>query len=261
MRCTDIEDRLIDVTPGGLDSPDPAVRAHLEGCARCRASVERAQRAWTLLTAIPDVEPDSPAMRARFTATLQRHRLPRAVWWPRWRLAYGIGSVVVALAAGVAIGRQLPVGGRVGDADLGAMRRELGEVREMLTLSLLQQSAASERIKGVSAAARMDDPPTDVVSALLDILAHDTSVNVRLASLRALERFGGHEPVRHAVAAAVTREQSPLVSIALIDFIVEARDREAVEPLRHVSEDHGRDSAVREMAARAVERLTGGGGV
>jgi hypothetical protein len=261
MRCTDIEDRLIDVAPGGLESPDPAVRAHLESCPRCRSSVERTQRAWTLLAAIPDAEPDSPAMRARFAATLEQHRPPRTAWRPRWRLAYGIGSVVIALAAGVAIGRQLPVGGTVGNGDLGAMRRELREVREMLTLSLLQQSAASERIKGVSAAARMDDPPTDVVSALLDTLAHDPSVNVRLASLRALERLGEHDSVRHAVAEAVTREQSPLVSIALIDFIVEARDRDAVEPLRHVSQDHGRDSAVRETAARAVERLLGGGGV
>ena len=72
MRCEDIQDRLIDVGAPGLVSAEPEVRRHLEMCRDCRASVERATRAWTLLSDIPEAEPDSRAMRARFAATLAR---------------------------------------------------------------------------------------------------------------------------------------------------------------------------------------------
>ena len=272
MRCEDIQDRLIDVGAPGLVSAEPEVRRHLEICRDCRASVERATRAWTLLPAIPEAEADSHAMRTRFAATLARQRRDsntsrnavkafREAGWRGWRPVYGVAAAIVALIAGASIGRQFPGGDVVDAGEFTAMRQELREVRAMLTLSLLQQSGASERIKGVSSAARMDDPRADVVSALLETLAHDPSVNVRLASIRALERFHERPPVRAAVVQAVTREQSPLVTIALIDFIVEAMDRGAIEPLRQLSRDAGRDDAVRDTAARAVERLLGGGGV
>ena len=275
MRCEDIQDRLIDVTAPGLATPDPRVRLHLETCRECRASFERATRAWNLLPAVPEAEPDSQAMRTRFAATLERQRRDANVsrnavkafreteWrgWRGWRPAYGAAAALVALIAGASIGRQFPRGDVVDAGQFNAMRQELREVRAMLTLSLMQQSAASERIKGVSSAAHMDDPRADVVSALLETLAHDPSVNVRLASIRALERFNERPPVRAAVVQAVTREQSPLVTIALIDFVVDAMDRGAIEPLRQLSRDAGRDAAVRDTAARAVERLLGGGGV
>jgi hypothetical protein len=261
MRCEDIEDRLIDITAAGLASPDPEVRHHLDVCRDCRAAVERATRAWTLLPVIPEPEPDSAAMRIRFATMLERHRRGSTVSWRRWRPAYGVAAALVALIAGAALGRQFPAGAVVDPGEFVAVRRELREVKALLTLSLMQQSAASERIKGVTSAARMDDPTADVVSALLDTLALDPSVNVRLASIRALERFSSRPPVRTAVAQAVTREQSPLVTIALIDFIVGAMDRDAIEPLRQLSRDGGRDDAVRETAARAVQRLLGGGGI
>jgi hypothetical protein len=83
-------------------------------------------------------------------------------------------------------------------------------------------------------------------------------VNVRLASIRALERFNAQSTVRAGVVQAITREAEPLISIALIDFIVAAKDAMAVDALRLLSEDTGRESAVREAAARGVRLLTGG---
>ena len=139
------------------------------------------------------------------------------------------------------------------------MRQELRDVRQMLTLSLMQQAVASERIKGVTSAARMENPPSDVVSALVDTLLRDPSVNVRLACVRALERFSTQPAVRAGVAEAITREESALVSMALIDFIVEAMDDMAIDALRILSQDSERDEAVREKAAGAVERLVSGG--
>src|SRR5207249_12217743 len=132
------------------------------------------------------------------------------------------------------------------DPQLAMLREELRDMRQMVTLSLLQQQSASERLKGVSFTTGTEQPGSDVTVALLDTLMHDPNVNVRLACIRALERFNKQAAVRAAVVQAVSREASPLVSIALIDFILEARDTMAIDVLRQLSEDEQRDKAVRE---------------
>jgi hypothetical protein len=258
MRCEDIQDDVIDVTSPDFVSMDAGIRRHVENCEQCRAVIARAARTWTLLTAIPDEEPDSPAMRARFADSLTRQQKRGVLSWLRRPPVYAAAAILVAFVGGAAAGRQWSAGDEAAARDVNAMRAELRDVREMLTLSLMQQTVASERIRGVSAAAHMDDPPSDVVAALLDTLAHDPSVNVRLASIRALERFNAQSTVRAGVTQAVTREAEPLVSIALIDFIVAAKDSMAVAALRMLSEDPGRDNAVREAAARGVRLLSGG---
>src|SRR5688500_14166195 len=129
MRCEDIQDRLIDVRAPGLVAAEPEVRRHLETCRDCRASVERATRAWTLLPVIPEVEPDSHAMRTRFAATLARQRRDSNASWRGWRPVYGVAAAIVALIAGASIGRQFPGGDVVDAGEFTAMRQELREVR------------------------------------------------------------------------------------------------------------------------------------
>jgi hypothetical protein len=70
-----------------------------------------------------------------------------------------------------------------------------------------------------------------------------------------LERFDEDPSVRQGVVKALTAEQSPLVSIELIDFIVESNDKTAIDTLRELSVDSMREAAVRERAARALNRL------
>ena len=86
--------------------------------------------------------------------------------------------------------------------------------------------------------------------ALLDTLMHDPNVNVRLATIDALERFASEESVRRAAVDAMDRQTSPFVQIALIDFMVKVKDRESVATLRRLSQDPAVNDAVR--VARGV---------
>src|SRR5687767_13705535 len=131
MRCEDLRDQLLDMTRADLITTDPQLRAHLETCAACRREVEQASRAWSLLAAIPEPEPDSSAMRARFAASLPARR-PRMAGWVMPALS--AAALVLAVAGGVLVGRQLPSGDT---NEVAAIRQELREVREMLTLSLI----------------------------------------------------------------------------------------------------------------------------
>ena len=121
----------------------------------------------------------------------------------------------------------------------------------MVTLSLLQQQSASERLKGVTSSSQIEQPGSEVVSALIETLRHDSNVNVRLASVDALRRFGGREAVRRDVVEALPQQESPLVQIALIDFLLEAQGPEAAGVLRRLADDMMLDKAVRDRARRA----------
>jgi len=130
-------------------------------------------------------------------------------------------------------------------------------MRQMVTLSLLRQQSASDRLTGVSWTDRIDEPGAEVVSALLDTLTHDTNVNVRLATVEALRRFAERDTVRRGVVDAFDAQTSPLVQIAVIDFLVEAEGPRSAGLLMRLSEDPRLDEAVRARAARGLERLGG----
>ena len=263
MQCEDFRDRLIDVTVEDLASPDPDVREHLSECVRCRQDWQRSGHIWALLADIPEPTPDWSGMRERFAGIMEGSGSQRgwgAVFGlPAWQPVYAAAVIIAAILVGAFVGRQFPTADSSSNRDFNAMRQELRDVREMLALSLMQQHLASDRIKGASWAAQMDDPRSDILSELIDVLLHDPNVNVRLACLRALERFGERPAVREGVAKALAGEQSSLVSLALIEFVLEAKDKMAIDSLRRISADPMRDQAVRDKAAQALERLLKGG--
>ena len=128
-------------------------------------------------------------------------------------------------------------------------------MRQLVTLSLLQQQSASERLKGVNWSGQLEQPDTEVVSALLQTLIYDPNVNVRLATIDVLRRFDTLDTVRTGVIAALPHQTSPLVQIALIDFLVEARAAASVNALKQLSEDPALDDEVRARAKLGLGRL------
>jgi hypothetical protein len=164
-----------------------------------------------------------------------------AGWLPRRPLAQA-GLAAATLAAGLLIGSVhgfgLPRGGTTpangangadvvggaGGGEIHALRDEVRSLSRLVTLSLLKQDSASERLRGVSfgrEAGRSDDR---VLQALLDTLRHDPDVNVRLAAVDALAPALGQPAVRGQLVQEVGAQRSPMVQIALIDMLL-ARDR------------------------------------
>jgi len=239
------------------------VLLHIEHCAACRDEWERTTGIWSLLSAIPEEEPNVAAMQRRFDETLAAFvamperesqapgpRNPRS--WLSWRPAYATAAMVflmVMMFAGAALMLHFD------RTRLAAAQEELRNAREMLALALMQQSAASERIRGVSEATRLNDPPSPVVAVLVDALLSDPNVNVRLACLRALGQFHERPAIRAGVSEALLREQSPLVATALISFVVDSGDLTAIETLRRLSQDPMRDSGVRDKATEGLQQL------
>jgi hypothetical protein len=95
-----------------------------------------------------------------------------------------------------------------------------------------------------------------VANALLDALSNDPNVNVRLASVDALKRFATQESVRRGAVTALEQQTSPLVQIALIDFVVEAGLRDAGSTLRRLAGNGMVHEAVRARAEQGLRQVS-----
>ena len=257
MRCEEVSARIADQLAGTLGEAErAALRQHVEGCADCRRQTEGLELLWQALERIPAPAPDSRALRTRLEAAIQREQeparhAPRALARTQWLMAASVAGV--ALLAGLLIGRaNAPA---PASPDVVALREELRDLRHMVALSLMQQQSASERLKGVGWSTRLEGPSEEVVTALIDTLRHDANVNVRLASIDALKRFAERDDVRRAALDVLQTQRAPLVQMALIDFVVETQDREAVTALRRISDDAQQDQTIRTRAAWGLEHL------
>ncbi|HXO41246.1 MAG TPA: hypothetical protein VN999_07360 [Thermoanaerobaculia bacterium] len=108
--------------------------------------------------------------------------------------------------------------------EIHALRDEVRSLSRLVTLSLLKQDSASERLRGVGFGRAAGSSDDRVLQALLDTLRHDPDVNVRLATVDALAPALGQPTVRGQLVQEVGAQRSPMVQIALIDMLL-ARDR------------------------------------
>jgi hypothetical protein len=211
---------------------------------------------WEELSSIQPQPPDFPAMKTRFNAMLDAYQ-ENAAWSVRWwplRPAFQLVAALLLLAIGITIGRYFSLNKPLQQSsDLYELHREVGDLREIVALSLMQQQSATERLRGVGWSNQISQPDNKVLSALLDTLMHDPNVNVRLAAIDALRRFGDRQIVRKGALQALTEQESPLVQVALIEFMVELKEKESIGTLQKMAQDDRVDETVRKRAVLGID--------
>ena len=198
---------------------------------------------WDELGAIEEEQP-SAALRSKFYKKLYAVEKPKRTF--NWmQMAAAIALFVVGAAAG----RWKP------DSEVAQMRGEMRSLHETVALSLLEQESATSRLQGVEWSSRVEKPDDELRTALVRTLNEDPNVNVRLASLDALEKFSDEPAVRKSLVASIGRQDSPLVQIALIDAVVHMHDRAAGMQLKQVTVDSAMNAAVRQRAQWGLQKL------
>jgi hypothetical protein len=245
--------------------------SHLSSCDACRAETERLQSLWRGLALLPGTMPEPGAnVRDRFYESLAAYRhgmesAPKhgfkeklAALWPRqpaWQMAIGFAMLVMGVGVGYEIRPQKQEVQPPASSEVAQLRGEVGNMRQMVALSLMQQQSAGERLRGVSWAYRVESSDTEVLSALLSTVNNDQSVNVRMAAVEALHAFGASPVTRTAIVQSIPKQTSPLVQIALIDLLVDLRVTDAAPELKKLSSDETVDALVRERAKAALGKL------
>jgi anti-sigma factor RsiW len=278
MNCTQAQERFSELLDSRLSAPDTAeVRNHLASCPDCQRDYSSLAQTLSAVDRLPLAKP-SPRIRTNFYAMLEeeknsaasihaavvrRQRAARFTLW-RWILS-PIAAVAIALAGfhfGARYGTPTPTPVAAAPTDDAAMKREIAELRakvdsvgQLVGFSLLQQRSTSERLQTVLATLDEKNPNQKILANLIGALALDPSVNVRLSALDALFPHADQQLVRTGVLASLPREQNPLVQVAIIDFLVAARDQDAAPELQKLVRDASIDQQVRDAAKRALAQL------
>jgi hypothetical protein len=270
MKCPTIKNMFPDYLIGDLEDKDSLmVQAHLTDCSGCRGELESLSETWTKLGVLAEEHP-SEGLRSRFYTMLEAYKqgmaqekpaagLARSFnrwldsWWPR-RPVVQFGTALLLLAVGLSAGLWLKPAPYTA-ADIMPLRQEVQAVQTTLAMSLLDHGSASERLRGVNLSARLEQPETRLVESLLQTLDTDPNVNVRLAVVDSLYLFHNQPTVRERVSDSLARQTSPLVQVALIDLLVNMRERKAVEALRALIESDSLNPEVKRRANEGLQKL------
>jgi hypothetical protein len=267
MKCEDYRTLFPEYWEGGLEEEDrAALEMHLASCPACRAEADSLARIWHGLERIPQASP-SRDLRRRFYEKLEAYQFGLAesetarpksgfwetvkAWWSKPALQIGFSAAMLAIGFGAGY----RVDDRRDNSQLSQLRSEVGNMRQLVTLSLLQQQNATDRLRGVTWAYHVEESDTQVLSALLHTINHDSNVNVRLAAVDAIRTFADSPVARRGLVQSIGKQDSPLVQIALIDMLAELKDSSATPALESLARDAKTNSEVRERAAWAVARL------
>ncbi len=248
---------------GRLTSTEHATfEAQLNASPELRIEVEEIRAMWQGLGLLPEEQP-SAAMRARFYGKLkdletgQGRRVAGGFAWWKPGLPGLVRQLTLSLALvclGMYIGR-VSMSSRPGPTDTAQLQNEVQNLRQTVALSLLDRQSATSRLEGISWSSQVNRPDRDLLTALVTALNHDPNTNVRLASLDALEKFSDDASIRKALVSSIPVQDSPLVQIALIDALVNARDNGAAGELRKLTHDTTANAAVRQRAEWGLKRL------
>ncbi len=280
MNCEQAKELFPDALVGSLnDSVRTVLEAHMRRCASCREEAAGLHSIWEKLAALPEEEPGA-TLDCRVHATIDAYRSGLKVaghgvgrrrpmllgWlWSLWpkQTASQVGLAILLFALGLLLGPQIirqkryDAGTFTGDqSSLTQLHEEIASMKQLLTLSLLQQPSASERLRGVGWTSRLEQPDEQVLSVLLRVLELDPNVNVRLAAVEALQPFVQNPRVRKGLIDALAHSESPLVQIDLIHAMVRANERDSVAVLQALLKKVDIDPNVRELAEWALQKLS-----
>lgn len=265
MSCETMQERITTRLAGELAPAEAAeLERHLAECPACSAEAEALAALWQDLGDLPAESP-SARSRQRFDGFLAAEIAraggrPVAVGDPsgaadssgaqpapgRPRTFSWFGLPGLALAATLVLGLGLGfLLARRDGGDVAALRREVGDLHEMVARSLLEQRSVSERLKGVAYTRDHSREDERLTGVLFSTMLADPNVNVRLAALEALKPLAGRPAERSRLVAAVERQDSPLVQLSLIDLLIESDSAAARRDLAALLDNPNLDPTVR----------------
>jgi hypothetical protein len=258
-------------------TPDESktVREHLESCEMCRHEWREMEEFLTKLDTLPKEEPSS-RLKMEFYAKLAQATSKRGYsrffgvptklpgggpWHFNHVLIRGLAAALL-VAAGAWGGIAFHPDHR-DEADrlalietqrqLAELRTKIDSVDQWVAFSLAQRQPAQTRLQQVVSRSVRND--SAAVARLLGTVEFDPNTNVRLSALEALYLHASDLVVKDSILNALPRESSPLVQLAMINFLTSVRDRQAGPIFEDLVRTPRVHEAVRTAAQRALSQL------
>jgi len=268
MNCQTCRERMAELADARLAEKDAAeARAHMEVCPDCAREFETLGATLRALDSVPNDAP-SHRLRAALMGAIETEKLSQregadlastirgaASEAPRTRRAW-VPFLLQSLGACALVALGFSFGERsASQRQIAELRARVDTMGQLVEQSVLQKRTTGDRLETVMTAAETRRPDERLIDGLINTMAFDSSVNVRLNALNALYMHADQDVVRAGVLACLSREPNPLVQVSMIDFLVASKAREAAPELRKISQDEHADADVRESARRAMDLL------
>ncbi|HMI65495.1 MAG TPA: HEAT repeat domain-containing protein, partial [Cyclobacteriaceae bacterium] len=135
------------------------------------------------------------------------------------------------------------------------LTREVGDLKEMVMLSLLEKESATDRLRAVSLTSDMNQVSQKVTSALFKTLNEDDNVNVRLAALEVLKSYVRDGRVREELVRSISKQDSPMVQVELAGLMVAMQEKKSVKELRRILENEKTPKEVKSKIEESIRVL------
>lgn len=270
FNCSQAKEMFPDYLTGDLAEESSAVlRQHVSVCASCQDELQELTSTWAQLGVLPEQEP-SANLRKNFYTMLESYKegMSRENIFQRFfkgfsgilaRPAYQVAFTIVFLVIGFGGGMFFTSGSDKSDpvqnAEITELRREVRQMRQQVALAMLDQPSPHKRLKAISYTAAVDSPDIEVLDALLNTLNNDENDNVRLSAVEALYLFAHHPRVKQGIIDTLPRQTSPLVQVAIIDLMVEMREKKAADALKTLIQNNKLNPAVKKRAQNVMQQM------
>jgi D-ribose pyranose/furanose isomerase RbsD len=212
-----------------------------------------------------DTPKPSSTMRDRFYNMLEEEKQAQTVSWSqklnawmdeqkqRFQLRYVVYATALFLA-GLMIGDlYAPISNQ--DEQIDQLMSEVSQMREVMMISLLDNSSPTERLKAVNISNEIRSVDERVINALLKTLNNDSNVNVRLAAVDALTSHATNPTARSGLINSIANQQSPIVQAALADAMLALQERQSVDEFKKLLARDELDSNVRNKLENTIAEL------
>lgn len=159
-----------------------------------------------------------------------------------------------AMLTGILAGYHLPWKS-VPSGDVEVLRGEVAALKETVLLTLIEKEAATDRLRAVSYSYELDQGSRTVIEALLTTLNEDNNINVRLAAVEALQRYGSEDWVRTQLVKSISKQESPLVQMALAECMVALNEKTSVQELQKLINREETPEAVKDKLKGFIRQI------
>lgn len=141
------------------------------------------------------------------------------------------------------------------NSEVHELTQQVSDLREMMVFSLLEKESATDRLKAVGLTSEMDQVSVKVTAALFKTMNQDDNANVRLAALEALKPYAKQSSVREELVKSIAKQDSPLVQVALAEFMATIQEKKSVKELQKLLENKSTPKEVRSKINESIKVL------
>ncbi|MHA7056691.1 HEAT repeat domain-containing protein [Aquimarina sp. M1] len=262
MNCKKINELLIDYLDDNLDQKEhQLIAAHLLTCNSCQESFQELQLIFDGIDQNVTELPDK-ILKSNFEKMLQQEKdvlqESKRVSFnnpskKHWKTALQIAATVALIVSAYFYGRQQNK--MSFSQEMAVLEEEKTQLKEEVTISLIENESASKRLQAVNYAEKLEKPGNEILKALINKMFYDDHINVRLAAAEALTKFSDSEMVRKAFISVLEIEQDPGMQIELIQILVSIQEKRAVPSMEKLLKNEETPNYVKDQVTIGLPSL------